>query len=126
MPILTEHLTVGLGGLPGLSDPSILTFNLDRPAEGCGPSFIGTVSCLRCLGGQGSVVESRASVDGIFTHPSTPSIHLLAQVHNLGVASDPSLTPKSICPPASPSSPPHPSHLYPSSGRLHGLLIGVC
>lgn len=76
MLLLTEPSTVGLGGRSALSDPSILTFNLDCLAEGCGPSFVAVVSGLRCLGGQGSVVESWALVDDIFAHLSIlPSIH---------------------------------------------------
>ena len=70
MLLLTEPSTVGLGGRSALSDPSILTFNLDCLAEGCGPSFVAVVSGLRCLGGQGSVVESWALVDDIFAHLS--------------------------------------------------------
>lgn len=63
------------------------------------------VSRWRCLGGQGSVVESWVSLDGIFIHSF---LHLLAQVQNLRVTSDPSLTPQVYLRPRTSMSPPRP------------------
>lgn len=91
MPMLIEPLTVSLGGDRGLSDPFPLTFMFNCQAEGCRPSFVAMVSCWRCLGGQGSMVL----VEGTFIHSF---LHLMAQVQNQRVISDPSLTPRCTWP----------------------------